>query len=406
MGILQLMNQEFPINSIIELFFFMINRLWIFAVVLFFLTRFLGVKKCLNESRYKTIALSIVFGSFGIAGTLTGLPIQNAIANSRVVGVVLGGILGGQWVGLYAGIIAGGFRLLYGFQSFAAGPCCIATIVEGCLGNILYHRINHERKEFDAIAALITGLICEILHMLIILALAKPFQNALNLVKVIAMPMIIVNSVGIFMFVEMLSWVSKVEAFDSLRFPNSKDRTTDSPKEFKIFLASSNSLKNERNAINNFITAKDKYLRGKGPSLKLVMWEKDITLCLCPEPIQNKFNEEMLRCDMVIVLFFDRVGQFTREEFDKAYVSLKDGGNPIYLYVFFKQDWVKIDDISWEEVKKIQELKDRIKREQQIYCTYTSIDNLLSQIWDQMKLILKAQYGFQSATPEARRGEA
>lgn len=193
----------------IQLFINMIGRLGIFAIVLILLMRFEVVKKLVTGkvSHFEKLALSVIFGVFGIAGTYLGVPVQNAIANSRVVGVALGGILGGPLVGLFAGLIAGGHRFLTDINGFTAVACGIATVVEGFAGSVIYRRLK--RRPFDAGAAFLSGIAVEALQMLIILLLAKPFDAALSLVKVIAVPMIVVNSLGLAVFVEMVSSVSK-----------------------------------------------------------------------------------------------------------------------------------------------------------------------------------------------------
>jgi two-component system sensor histidine kinase LytS len=195
--------------TMFQLFINMIGRLGIFAIVLIFLMRFEVVKKLVTgkATRYEKLVLSVIFGVFGIAGTYMGVPIQNAIANSRVVGVVLGGILGGPLVGFFAGLIAGGHRYLIDIGGFTAVACGVATIVEGLVGSIVYHRLKH--KPFDAATAFLAGITVEVIQMLIILLIAKPFDAALNLVMVIAGPMIVVNSLGLAVFVEMVSSVSR-----------------------------------------------------------------------------------------------------------------------------------------------------------------------------------------------------
>lgn len=57
-----------------------------------------------------------------------GVPIQNAIANSRVIGVALGGILGGPLVGAAARFIADAHRYVIDIGGFTAIACGLATI--------------------------------------------------------------------------------------------------------------------------------------------------------------------------------------------------------------------------------------------------------------------------------------
>jgi two-component system, LytTR family, sensor histidine kinase LytS len=191
----------------LDLLINLLQRLGLFALVFLLVMRFDVIKRLLTgkASRYERLSLALLFGLFGIAGTFFGVPTQSAIANSRVVGVALGGILGGPLVGVAAGVIAGGHRFLIDPGGFTALACCVATVLEGLVGGLLYRRIK--RRPFDPIAALFTGIVVETLQMAIILLMAKPFPAALNLVRIIGFPMIIVNSIGLALFVELVATV-------------------------------------------------------------------------------------------------------------------------------------------------------------------------------------------------------
>ncbi len=187
----------------------LLERLGIFAIAFILIMRFDIFKRLLTgkANRYEKLSLSVLFGLFGIAGTYMGVPIQNAIANSRVVGVALGGILGGPLVGFAAGVIAGGHRFLIDIGGFTAAACGVATILEGLAGGVIYHWLK--RRPFDPAVAFITGVIVETLQMVVLLVMAKPFAAAVSLVNVIGFPMILVNSVGLALFVELVSSVFK-----------------------------------------------------------------------------------------------------------------------------------------------------------------------------------------------------
>src|SRR5665648_1020412 len=124
-----------------------------------------------------------------------------ALANSRVVGVVIGGLLGGPWVGLGAGLIAGVHRTLLG--GFTGLACGLSTVTAGLIAGLVYIKIGN-RRIVPTSKALFTGAIAEITQMLIILLIAKPWGSAVTLVQVIALPMILANSVGIALFVAMI----------------------------------------------------------------------------------------------------------------------------------------------------------------------------------------------------------
>ena len=101
----------------------------------------------------------------------------------------------------------------------------------------------------------------------------------------------------------------------------------------KIFLASSNELSKERDQIELIINRKNESLESYNTKLKLIRWEK-LLHEFKGERVQNYFTQEMLACDIVLVLFKKKVGIFTKEEFDHAFNHLKKHNKP-HLFVFF-----------------------------------------------------------------------
>ena len=98
-------------------------------------------------------------------------------------------------------------------------------------------------------------------------------------------------------------------------------------------------------------------------------------------------NEKLLECDVVLCMFFKKVGDFTKEELDVAYQHFKEDGKPRYLYVFFKSGKVDIDEID-EEILKIGMLKNEIEEAEQIYKRFDSDKDLILQLRDQLDLII------------------
>ncbi|MCG8571271.1 MAG: sensor histidine kinase, partial [Spirochaetes bacterium] len=143
--------------------------------------------------------LIIFFSLFGIVGTYSGIPVMGALANSRVVGVFVGGLIGGPMVGFLAGLISGIHRWAIDIGGFTAFACMIATICEGTLAGILSPYYKKSNKKW--LMAFFAGILAEVLQMLILLILVKPFSEAWELVKIIGIPMIFANSVGISMFI-------------------------------------------------------------------------------------------------------------------------------------------------------------------------------------------------------------
>lgn len=119
-----------------------------------------------------------------------------AIANSRVIGIVMAGLLGGYKVGIGAGLIAGIHRMSLG--GFTAFSCGFSAIVAGLLAGFI--RSKYKGKRISVRVALLTGALAEAIQMGIILIGSQPFERALSLVESIGLPMILANGVGSALF--------------------------------------------------------------------------------------------------------------------------------------------------------------------------------------------------------------
>lgn len=186
------------------------SRVGIILLLALFLSKTGIFKKLVlkqNIDNKDKILLSIIFGFFGIIGTYTGIQTQGAIANSRVIGVFVGGLLGGPMVGILSGIIAGGHRFIIDIGGFTASACAISTLSEGIMGGLLKQKF--ENSNYRVMFSLLTGFMAEILQMIIILLVAKPFSDALDLVLVIGIPMIIANGIGIAIFIAIIDSIFK-----------------------------------------------------------------------------------------------------------------------------------------------------------------------------------------------------
>lgn len=147
----------------------------------------------------------VVFSLFCIMGTYFGLQIQDAIANTRAIGAVMGGLFGGPVVGFAVGFTGGMHR--YSMGGFTDLACAISTTAEGLLGGLLHSylvRRNQTEYLFKPTVVLAITFLAEIVQMLILLAVAKPFSQSYQLVSAIAAPMIITNSLGAALFMSII----------------------------------------------------------------------------------------------------------------------------------------------------------------------------------------------------------
>jgi two-component system sensor histidine kinase LytS len=193
----------------------MLERVGILLIVVFLLSRMRSFRQIIhNEHGLKEKMLMIaIFGAFGIISNYTGIEIRNgmilpqvwqtdvsyesALANTRVLGVALGGLLGGPLVGFGVGMIAGLHRLTLG--GFTAVACCISTILAGLATGIIgvYLRKSGKNTPMRAVAI---GILMECIQMLVILIFTKPYDAALDLVRIIGIPMVLINGFGTLLF--------------------------------------------------------------------------------------------------------------------------------------------------------------------------------------------------------------
>lgn len=189
------------------LVFLLLQQLSVYLVIAYLLSKTpLFIPLTFTSGRHsQRLACYVLFSLFCILGTYFGLSIDNAIANTRAIGAVMGGLLGGPLVGLGVGLTGGLHR--YSMGGFTDLACAISTTMEGLVGGLL-HLYYLRRGKIDYIfkpsVALFITLLAEIMQMLIILLVAKPFVQAWSLVQEIAMPMIIANALGAALFMSII----------------------------------------------------------------------------------------------------------------------------------------------------------------------------------------------------------
>ncbi|WP_251454936.1 sensor histidine kinase [Veillonella intestinalis] len=142
----------------------------------------------------------LIFSSIAILGTYGGIPINDALANSRMIGIMAAGLVGGPFLGGAVGLVSGLHR--YSLGGFTALACAISSITEGLLAG-LFQKF-YKRKLIPWPIALGIGFFGEIIQMLIILLVAEPYHMAAALVGDIAVPMTIANSLGLALFMKII----------------------------------------------------------------------------------------------------------------------------------------------------------------------------------------------------------
>jgi len=193
----------------------------------------------LNFKRHtisNTLFLILFFGLFGILGTYSGNAIFKSIANLRAMAVITGGLYGGPIVGLGAGLIAGGHRFVIDPWGFSAFPCSLATIIEGLIAG--YIHLKYKDKSMNWRLAMLLAFLGESMHMGLVLLISRPFEHAVALVNIIALPMLIGNTLGAGLFIHVIMTLYE--------FREKKDST----QAQKIFDIANNTVRHLRDGLN------------------------------------------------------------------------------------------------------------------------------------------------------------
>lgn len=190
------------------MFFSLLLNIGLLVLIATLLTKFPVVRRMFLDGQHSLssrIALALIFGTVSIISTYTGVKANGAIVNTRVIGVLAAGLLGGPQVGIGAALIGGFHRYLFDIGGFTAVSCAISTFVEGIIGVAFSKRFR--QGKLDNTGIFLITVLAEVGQMVIILMISKPFEAALELVRIIAFPMITMNALGMVIFITTFNMV-------------------------------------------------------------------------------------------------------------------------------------------------------------------------------------------------------
>lgn len=139
-------------------------------------------------------------------------------------------------------------------------------------------------------------------------------------------------------------------------------------KTIKVFLASSDELLDERLQFDSLFNHLNRIFRPRGLYLELSKWEY-LDSSMGPKHKQEEYNEELKTCELCLVIYWTKFGEYTGEELMTAYNELKEGRNPKKLYVFFKE--------PAEVSPELKAFKDSFASEYgHFYCKFENVDSM------------------------------
>jgi hypothetical protein len=164
----------------------------------------------------------------------------------------------------------------------------------------------------------------------------------------------------------------------------------------KLFLASSAELKEDRKEFEIFIGRKNKDWVDKGVFLNLVIWE-DFLDAVAQTRLQDEYNKAIRECDLFVMLFWTKVGQYTAEEFDTAFGQFKSTNKP-FIFTYFKDADISISSVNRKDLNSLLDFQDKLKGLGHFYTVYKNIDELNFKFSQQLDKL--ASNGFIEFKPE------
>ena len=153
-------------------------------------------------------------------------------------------------------------------------------------------------------------------------------------------------------------------------------------KRIRIFLASSiTDLKFDRIEIGNFFRQLNDIYIESGIYFDLVMCE-DYDNGIALSGKQSEFDRLLCDSELVFFVFFNKVGEYTRHEFEVALESFKSSKKP-KIVTYFK--YINSVEEATEDIKKFMSMLDSELRH--YYNIYSEIDTLKLGMFMQIKLM-------------------
>ena len=152
------------------------------------------------NNRIKQGVIGILFGALAAFSTEYGVDVGGAIMNVRDASPICAGLIFGAPAGIISGVIGGAYRWLavfWGAGEYTRLACSVSAVLAGCIAALLRKHMFDDKKP-SWIYGLGVGMVCEVLHMLMIfLTNMKDASRAFTFVQSCTLPMVMSNGIAV-----------------------------------------------------------------------------------------------------------------------------------------------------------------------------------------------------------------
>lgn len=201
-----------------ELVYDLIMNIAVLALAANLLSRLQPIQDMILQEKRSVrgdILLSVVFGGIIILSSCMGVDIGSYSLNTRTIGAMAAGLLGGPLVGLYSSSIGALYVLMFSTPQVFAKGSAFATILVGLLGAGFYPYFQRGKWKYRDLFLL--ACFAEICDMAALLRMTVSLQVAVETILDITIPMILVNAVGLLIFIASFNMVFIRQDLESSR---------------------------------------------------------------------------------------------------------------------------------------------------------------------------------------------
>ncbi len=163
-------------------------------------------------------------------------------------------------------------------------------------------------------------------------------------------------------------------------------------KTIKIFLASSNELKSDREKFEIEISRKNKLWVNRNIRLQLEIWE-DLSAKMSTTRSQEEYNKKVRAVDLFVLLAYSKVGKYTEEEFETAFGAFQKTKKP-FLFTYFKTIETGMED-------SLRIFKNKLNALGHFYASYANFDQLWNQFNKELDRLLLSDFESNDKEPNA-----
>ena len=198
-----------------NLFILLAERLGIIMILAFLLVNMRFFRNLIETRTLKSqIWLFVIFSFYVVLANLTGVEISSSkevitplaitglrqtdsIANTRVLVITAASLTAGPYVGMLVGLVGGLHRVIFG--GFSDYFYIFSSVLIGYLTGVLGDRVKQNDLYPSSFWVAVLSLLAELIQMAFIFAF-----HGFGLIKLIFMPMILLNTIGSSLFIEIL----------------------------------------------------------------------------------------------------------------------------------------------------------------------------------------------------------